>query len=329
MSDLNAKPAGALLFLRAQTELHPGGGQPFGTIDLAVQREVHTQWPMIQGTGIKGVLRERFREHLVGENKKESRKAANGDDRLCTIFGGEADDDVRGAAGILLTTDAALLAFPVASSRGAFAWVTCAAAVDRLRRMLRLAGATEDQLPAALMSIGEDKAAVADKAIGLVMKSDQVVLRDIACKLDGTERVKKPLTALAQWIVEHGPQFETGKTQDFGLFDPRARLVQVHEDVFTYLVRFGTHIVTRNALDIDTRTVIDGALFTQELIPAETLMYSVLLVSGSAQTDGKVLAEVGATLSSGWLQVGADESTGKGITWATLHEATLLKKKVN
>ena len=49
-----------LLFLHAQTGLHPGSGTALGAVDLPIQRERYTQWPVIPGSTLKGILRVRL-----------------------------------------------------------------------------------------------------------------------------------------------------------------------------------------------------------------------------------------------------------------------------
>src|SRR5262249_20146558 len=116
-----------LLFLHAQTGLHPGSGTALGTVDLPVQRERHTQWPTIPASALKGILRDACREKA--KEKPEhggSRKKANEeDDELVAAFGPGKVDDNTAHAGALSLTDARMLAFPVRSLRGVFAWVTC------------------------------------------------------------------------------------------------------------------------------------------------------------------------------------------------------------
>ncbi|NMB17226.1 MAG: hypothetical protein GX980_08970 [Firmicutes bacterium] len=46
-----------VLFLYGQSWLHPGAGASTGSIDLPVQREVHTDYPMIPASSVKGSLR--------------------------------------------------------------------------------------------------------------------------------------------------------------------------------------------------------------------------------------------------------------------------------
>jgi CRISPR-associated protein Cmr4 len=87
---------GAILYLQALTPLHPGSGTALGTVDLPVQRERHTNWPVIPGSSVKGVLRE--------ASPKELRQR---------LFGtGDSDGT---SAGALSFTDARLLALPVRS----------------------------------------------------------------------------------------------------------------------------------------------------------------------------------------------------------------------
>src|SRR6266581_2152289 len=45
------------LYLYVETPLHAGVGSGLSSIDLPIQRERTTQYPMIQGSGIKGKLR--------------------------------------------------------------------------------------------------------------------------------------------------------------------------------------------------------------------------------------------------------------------------------
>ena len=47
----------ALLLLTTETPLHAGAGQSVAGIDLPIQREVHTDWPCVYGSAVKGALR--------------------------------------------------------------------------------------------------------------------------------------------------------------------------------------------------------------------------------------------------------------------------------
>ncbi len=116
-----ANNIGGILYLQALTPLHPGSGTALGAVDLPVQRERHTDWPVIPGSSLKGVLRE---------------ATANG---LCQrLFG--AGDAEGTSARALSFTDARILGLPVRSLKGVFAWVTCPQALQRWGRDAGLVG---------------------------------------------------------------------------------------------------------------------------------------------------------------------------------------------
>src|SRR5437016_3564600 len=95
-----------LLFLHAQTGLHPGSGTALGTVDLPVQRERHTQWPTIPGSALKGILRDLCREQAKAAHGGSRKKANEEDNELVAAFGPGKIDDQTAHAGALSLTDA-------------------------------------------------------------------------------------------------------------------------------------------------------------------------------------------------------------------------------
>src|ERR1043166_7736227 len=96
----------ALLFLHAQTALHPGSGTALGTVDLPVQRERHTQWPTIPGSALKGILRDHCRERAARNYGGDRRKANEEDLDLVAAFGPGRVEESNAHAGALSLTDA-------------------------------------------------------------------------------------------------------------------------------------------------------------------------------------------------------------------------------
>src|SRR5579875_2019359 len=105
-----------ILYLFTRTPLHVGAGSSVGAIDQPIIRERHTGFPMIPGSSIKGVLRDACRNDSQLAQKEEA------------IFGKQDD------AGKLSFGEAKLLAFPVRSARGSFAFITCPLALERFLR---------------------------------------------------------------------------------------------------------------------------------------------------------------------------------------------------
>ncbi len=280
----------AMLFLHAQTPLHPGSGTALGVVDLPVQRERHTLWPIVPGSSLKGVLRDTCRQ-----------KAGNGDEWLAA-FGPETGQAGE-HAGALSVTDARLLAFPVRSLRGVFAWATCPAVLERLLRDCRLAAAEPPPLDW-LSQLQENHLACTDDS-PLLIERENVVLEEFDF------RRQHDCSDLARWIAEHAVEdpFTQSRLQ--------SHLVVLHDNDFTHFVRHATEVVARIGLDYERKTVKKGALFYQEFLPAETIFYCLVLANrsrrqGCEKTSEEVLSYLRQHLPP-ILQIGGDETTGKGI----------------
>src|ERR1700681_1897788 len=120
------------LYLYTESPLHAGGGSGLSSIDLPIQRERTTQYPMIQGSGIKGKLRAALEGNRDDLSQPEK-------DIVDTVFG---PSHINGAgsdhAGALITGDAHILLFPVRSLNGVFAYTTSYDVLSRLKRSLEL-----------------------------------------------------------------------------------------------------------------------------------------------------------------------------------------------
>jgi CRISPR-associated protein Cmr4 len=208
-------------------------------------------------------------------------------------------------AGALSVTDARLLAFPVRSLKGVFAWVSCPAVLERLQRDAALAGQpTEWKIPE-------------PKANQVIAPPDCPSLIGQHAVLEEFEfqQVEGDATAVGKWIAED-------VLPDTAAFQAtRARFLRqfllLADDDFTHFARHATEVSARIGLNYDSKTVKGGALFYQEFLPPETLLYSVVLANASrAKTaGGKDAPGVLRFLADnvpGVLQVGGDETTGKG-----------------
>lgn len=295
----------AILFLRAQTAMHPGAGTSVGAIDLPIQRERFTGWPIVQGSSIKGVLRDRYRASLVSGGDASTSEAADNHKDVTTLFG--ADTNHEDHAGAVSVTDARVLAFPVRSAKGVFAWATCPAAVARLLQDLAMVGHKPPITH--LDDIADDRAALPQPAQALLLlPQNRLILEDLLFTLE--EAQTKGITELAKWLM---PRIGDGAP----LHNPENRLVLVSDNAFTHYVRHTTELVTRIRLEYKTKHVVKGALFTLELIPAETLLYSALLIEsprgGSMNLKpAEMCTNLHDVLNDKLLQIGGEETTGKG-----------------
>ena len=298
MSDTSEK---RLMLIHALTSLHPGSGTALGVVDLPVQRERHTQWPTIPGSSLKGIMRDAYRNSVANTNGG-SRKDADKHDDVSIAFGPESNSDDKYAGAVSLT-DARILAFPVRSLRGVFSWVTCAAVLQRLDRDLQLIGG--------MAGIGHVQAVENEKALcaensPLILGKDELVLEEFKFNRTGS-----PQASLLEWLSDN-------ITEDAGTRKRiKNHLVILSDDDFNHFVRHATEVTARIGLDFHTKTAKKGALFYQEYLPPETIMYSVMIVEASRKNA--VLKNAGEIIKSvvgavpGVLQIGGDETTGKGI----------------
>lgn len=291
----------ALLFLHAHTPLHPGSGTALGFVDLPVQRERHTQWPVIPGSALKGILRDACREKAKSNHGGDRRKTNNEDQELTAVFGPGKIDDSDSHAGALSVTDARILAFPVRSPKGVFAWVTCPAVLERLARDAGLAGLSVPGLPSPLEA-GE---AVCYEGSPLLFDGGALVFEEYEF------RRRASADDLAAWIAASAVRDEPTRAR------LKTHLAVIPDNEFTHFVRYATEVAARIGLDYETKTVSDKALFYEEFLPAETIFYALVLASDSRKRDksmraGQVVAYLEKSLPP-FLQVGADETIGKGI----------------
>lgn len=288
------KPISRLVTLQAITFLHPGTGQSTGAVDLPVQREVHTEFPMYSSSGFKGSLRDKA-EQLWGAK----------DDKVISTFGATTDDNQDSpSAGAIAITDARILAFPVRSLQQVFQWITCPMIIKRLIRDAKLVGH-----PAPEISIPE-----LNSEMALVCKdtnySSPLVLEEIAYTIEANEKANK----IADFI-------ESTLSETSG-FD-KDRLLIISDEDFKYHVKYSTQISARIKLnDRKTTTGDGGNLWYEETLPPETLLYGFILCH-KPRNNSATLKHAQDTVNcvqeiceDGYLQIGGNETVGQG--WCSL-----------
>jgi len=286
----NAK---TVMYLHALTGMHPGTGTALGTVDLPVSREKYSRWPNIPGSSLKGVLRDAFR-NTVEKSLKDADESAE----VVAIFGPPPKSSEL-HSGALSVTDARILAFPVRSLKGVFAWVTCPAALQRYKRDMGLC----DVDPEWKIPTVEEGNALVDGDSPLIVAEKHLVLEEFEFS------IRKAEPEIAGWIAENAIDDEATADRF------KTHLVILNDDAFDHFVRYGTEVVARIGLDYERKTVREGALFYQEFLPSETLFYSLVLAADSRSENELSANDIIGKLWKlpGIIQVGGDETIGKGI----------------
>ena len=283
-------PDASLLFLHALTGVHPGGGTALGAVDLPVQRERHTQWPMIAGSSLKGVLRDACRQSLDDRNL------------LHAAFGPEPGN-ASDFAGALSFTDARLLAFPVRSLCGVFAWVTCPAVLVRFARDAKLLAEIGIVPPVPPeVRLGEAKCPAKTE---LLIDTDKLLLEEFEFRRSGDDG------GISTYLADNAVADEATADR------LRRSLVVLSDDDFTHFARHATEVIARIGLDYETKTARGKALFYEEFLPPETLFYAIVFATHSRNREIKRNAAGMLGLlrdnSPDIVQIGADQTIGKGL----------------
>jgi CRISPR-associated protein Cmr4 len=220
-----AKP----FFIKVITPLHAGSGQDLGIVDMPIQRERHTGFPKIEASGLKGSMREAFKESK--EDIEVGTKVVNNENREETIFLTFGPDPKNGdsRAGSLGFTDAKILLFPVKSMKGVFAYITCPSVVERFKKDLIISG-TE-------LKIGTpspNSIACQKKDSSLVIeKQNRVVLEEYSFE-----------------VVEDSSTAAFGKWVENILGDNiQKKLVVLSDEDFRDFVNLSTEVVTRTRIN--------------------------------------------------------------------------------
>jgi CRISPR-associated protein Cmr4 len=281
-----------IMTLFARTPVHVGAGSSVGAVDSPIQRERHTRIPIIPGSSLKGVLADLWSvDYEKNEKGKLKRKEGS---PSAWLFGNESDENA--ASGALLIGEARVLAFPVRSAKGMFAWITCPLV---LRRFQRETNAT--------FEIPDVKGETAH-AFDAVKIKDSVVLEEYAFKVDHAPDAL--IINAVEELVPNDPVWSGVKDQ----------LVIVSDEIFQHFCEHACEVVTRIKINDETGTVDGGALFNQEQVPSETLFYTVILAQDEKKKDGgsrkanEALSDLKTKLESEkWLQVGGDATIGLGF----------------
>ncbi|MEO0249210.1 MAG: type III-B CRISPR module RAMP protein Cmr4, partial [candidate division WOR-3 bacterium] len=241
-------------------------------------------------------------------------KYGNNDEKVKHIFGPDfGRGDAEAFAGAAAFTDARLLLFPVRCLNGVFAYTTSRLALNRLKKDLVLSGfeASPWQAPAD----------AADAALGVqgskvTYQTKKVVLEEYSFDF----RVDNQVGAIAEWLASNAlPQGE-----EYGFWRDKVKtdLILLPDDAFREFVRHSTEVQARVRIDNGKKTVDKGALFYEEALPSDTLLYSVVMAHDPARdadrrpeglkTHEDVMRMV-AEIDGRRLQFGGDATIGRGI----------------
>lgn len=280
-----------LFHLHALSALHCGTGQSAGVVDLPIARARATQLPLVPGSSIRGVCR----EEVTG---RDARAAV-------TLFGPERiDSDQQSFAGALAVGDAHLLALPVRALAGIVCFVTAPFILRRYAQDRARAGLPVPTLPAAPTA---GTVLTPAGSVNCIQGTRTLVLED----LDLSAQESPDASAWARQIAATVHPNDIDAQTDLA-----ARFAILPDDILGFLSETATEIRARIAIDPDTGTVKRGALWYEENLPAETLLWGIYALSDSMnQEDRRAAKDLARYLpaSGTLLQLGGKAGVGRGL----------------
>lgn len=293
------------LYLYVETPLHAGVGSGLSSIDLPIQRERTTHYPMIQGSGIKGKLR------AIAEDMAERGESTLTKERVTIMFGPK--DNGAEHAGALIAGDARILLFPVRSLNGVFAYTTSCDVLARFKRDRERSG---EELPWRVPSPVNNNPS--EPPVALITENSQVSASKTVVleELSFPARPNSEVDVIASWIAAHA----LPDTHDYWRKKLQRSLVILPDDDFRDFTLHATEIITRIKIDRATKTVAEGALWTEEHLPTDTLLYVPIYATNSRKAEQAVSAadilRDAVSLENnqgGYIQLGGDETVGRGL----------------
>ena len=246
----------AILTFYSETPIHMGAGQSVSYVDLPVQRERHTSFPILWSSGIKGVVRDL------------ALRVWNDKDKVETIFGPE--NGSSDFASCISITDAKILLYPVRSLKGVFAWITCPFVLKRFKEDLKAAGINfEKEFEKEIEILDDEKIGISQNS-KLKINNDEVVLEEFVFKVDNTQF--QNVSDLANFLKKFLPDNSLIQSLE-------NHLAIVSDNVFKDFVNYAVEVRTRIRIDQAKGTVKEGALFSEELIPSESIFYSLVFIT--------------------------------------------------
>lgn len=279
----------------AESQLHAGKGMDIGVVDLPIQRERTTGFPIIQG--IKGSLRANIK---LEDNEK------------IKIFGSEPKDNSNEneeeakSEGATLTTpgsiafsEAKILLFPVRQPEKLFVWVTSPLALLRFLRALETPAMQELINEVENTEIGKEEALIIDSSER--REGEEIWLEDINLK---TKKCKW-LGKVADLISNNVGAINYIKNK------LKTDIIVLKDETFSNILGTMTEVVPRIRINKKTGTVESGALWYEEYLPQDTIMYFVIRRTVYASED--TLKRLREKIDEELITIGGKESVGKGL----------------
>ena len=291
-----------LFHLHTLSALHCGTGQSVGVVDLPIARARATQLPIVPGSSLRGVLRQ--------DLQRKDAALTN------ALFGGlrTISDNANSFAGALAVGDAHLLVLPVRALAGILCYATSPFILTRYARDLRAAGLEPPPLPVNPPSGA--RALVVPQSANLMPGTQTLVLEELDLQGAGDGPTRQWADFITDRMYPGAASEDLAARQDFS-----SRFAILPDNILGFLAETATELRTRISINEKTGTVSKGALWFEEHLPAESVLWGVYALSesrvqGQPQSADELAQALLNTLEGQGehlLQLGGQAGVGRGL----------------
>ncbi|MCC3406752.1 MAG: type III-B CRISPR module RAMP protein Cmr4 [Microcoleus sp. PH2017_10_PVI_O_A] len=234
-----------ITYLHLLTALHTGGSANEGNL-MGIAREVHTEFPYLPASSLRG----KIRSELERNNKNEAG----------IFFGQKIKDGQQPTEGEVWFADATLLFFPIASLSHHLVWITCPLWLERWNRWLINSPLTA-LIKQCRTSITEQRPALVS------FTTDNLYLQTALLR----QQHLNLLNQVEKNTLDKELKTLTGNN---GLIAQLTnKLVVLSDEDCAALVETGLQREVRVALEVGSKTVKGGSFRSEEAIPPEAVLF--------------------------------------------------------
>ncbi len=284
-----------LMYLYTLSSIHPGIGSSTEVIDLPVQREKTTEYPVIFGSTLKGALRDNF-----------DKKTAN------DLFGSEETQGENVYASAVSVSDAKILLFPVKSGKGVFVYLTCPNVIKRFERDLSVINRNYSS------GINDIKNVLISENSSDLLINDTLIIEEFSFR---NPEKSKIVTDFGKFLAKE--IFNGSIGFDYWKQKIEKHIVVISDDNFKFFVKSSTEVVTRIKINDESKVVEKGALWTEENIPSDTIFYSIGIFDKSRNEKDKldeknVYEKFKNVVDKKTISIGGNITVGRGFVYLNI-----------
>lgn len=246
--------------IMAETPIHAGAAPATQFVDIPIQRDVVTGFPLIKGSELKGAFAQKL-FYTLGVSEK------NYDLAKSMVFG-SSPGERGGGAGSFNVLDAHILLLPVPSLYGVHAFVTCPFMLNKFAKRVKGLAPKLAEVANSLASAqpADGRVAVIEENSELVGKQELLYLHPLVWFKPKRDEAVNDFAERIQQLVKSTP-LEVCK-----------HVAVLSDDAASYVLDHALLVQPRVRLDYEKKSVKEGP-WREEALPRHTILNTSIFIA--------------------------------------------------